>query len=214
MKVLIIEDEHKIADSIKKGLEQELFTADVAYDGKNGLEMGLSSNYDVIVLDLMLPEINGMEICKKLRQEEIYTPILMLTAKGQLSDKIEGLNAGADDYLVKPFAFEELLARIKALSRRPKSNIGVILKKDNIVLDTLSSEVKINNKIIQLSKTEFAILAYFLRHQNVALSKNKIMDNVWSFESEVTPNTVEVYVGYLRKKKIPIKTIRGLGYKL
>jgi DNA-binding response OmpR family regulator len=214
MRVLIIEDEHKIADSTKKGLEQDFFSAEAVYDGKTGLEKALDNNYDVIVLDLMLPEINGMEICKKLRAEKIQTPILMLTAKGQLNDKIEGLNAGADDYLVKPFAFEELLARIKALTRRPKNNTGTVLKNEKIVLNTITSEVTIDNKKIDFSKTEFILLEYFLRHQNMVLSKENIINHAWNFDSEVTPNTVEVYVGYLRKKKINIKTVRGFGYKL
>lgn len=214
MRVLIVEDEHKIANSIKRGLEQESYTVDVAYDGKSGFEMASNPNIDVIILDLMLPEMDGIEICKKLRLQKINTPIIILTAKGETDNKIEGLNAGADDYLPKPFAFEELLARIKALSRRPKNNLGTILKRDNIVLNTITSEVKIDDKIAELSKTEFALLEYFLRHQDMVLSKDNIIDHVWNFDSEVTPNIIEVYVGYLRKRKINIKTVRGFGYKL
>lgn len=214
MRILVVEDEHKIANSIKKGLEQESYAVDVAYDGTSGLDLAMEPNFDAIILDLMLPGINGLDICKKLRAEKIHTPILMLTAKGQLEDKVKGLNAGADDYLTKPFAFEELLARIKALIRRPKDNIGTILKKDKIELDTIKNIVRINNKIIDISKTEFSLLEYFLRHQEMIMSKDNIIDHVWNFDADILPNTVEAYVGALRKKKIPIKTVRGFGYKL
>lgn len=214
MRILVIEDEYKIANSIKKGLEQESYKVDLAYDGKKGYELAQDKNIDVIILDLMLPEMDGIEICKKLREAKIQTPIIMLTAKGEIGDKVFGLNSGADDYLVKPFSFNELVARVRALLRRPKNNLGLILKKDNLTLNTITSEVKIENKIISLSKTEFALLEYFLRHQGEVMSKEKIIDHIWNWESEVTLNTVEVYVGYLRKKKIDIKTVRGFGYKL
>jgi DNA-binding response OmpR family regulator len=214
MRILVVEDEHKIANSIKKGLEQESMTVDVSYDGQTGLDYALDGKFEVIVLDLMLPIINGMEICKKLRENKIHTPIIILTAKGQLDDKIKGLNAGADDYLVKPFAFEELLARIRALARRPKENVGIVLKCGDINLDTNKKELKINNKTVDLSKTEYALLEYFMRHQNMIFSKEQIIDHVWNFDANITENTVEAYVGALRKKKIPIKTIRGFGYKL
>lgn len=223
MKVLIVEDEHKIANSIKKGLDQESFTVDVAYNGTDGFDLAASENYDVIVLDLMLPDMDGLEICKKLRKEEnIHTPILMLTAKGQLDDKIEGLNAGADDYLVKPFAFTELLARIKALLRRPKNNLGTILEIEDLSLDTITYEVKRGNREIKLSKQEFALLEYLLRHKNKILTKEQIISNLWDYDADVLPNTVEVYIGYLRNKvdrpfsKSPklIQTIRGFGYKI
>jgi len=214
MRILVVEDEYKIANSIKKGLEMEGYAVDVAYDGQSGLDLAMDSGIDLIVLDLMLPGIDGMSICKSLRNEKIHTPILMLTAKGQVGDRVNGLNAGADDYLVKPFAFEELLARIRALCRRPKDNTGTVLNMGNISLDTIKLIVKVSDKIINLSKTEFSLLEYFLRHKDMVLSKDKIIEHVWNFDADILPNTVEAYVGSLRKKKIPIKTIRGFGYKL
>ena len=223
MKILVVEDEHKIANSIKKGLEQESFAVDVAYNGADGFDLAASEDYDVIVLDLMLPDMDGLEICKKLRKEEnIHTPILMLTAKGQLNDKVEGLNAGADDYLVKPFAFVELLARIKALSRRPKDNLGITLSIEDLSLNTITYEVKRGGKEIKLSKQEFALLEYLLRHKNKILTKEQIINNLWDYDADVLPNTVEVYIGYLRNKidrpfpKNPrlIQTFRGFGYKI
>lgn len=215
MKVLIVEDEHKIANSIKKGLEQETYSVDVAYEGTVGLDLASEDNYDIIILDLMLPDIDGLQICKKLRTSGNHTPILMLTARGQLDDKVTGLNSGADDYLVKPFAFTELLARIKALSRRPKESLGTVLGVDNLTLDTLSYEVKRGPTSVQLTRKEFALLEFLLRHKNTIVTKEQIINNTWDYDSDILPNTVEVYIGYLRKK-IPglIHTIRGFGYKL
>lgn len=222
MKVLIIEDEHKIANSIKKGLEQESYAVDVAYGGIEGYDLASTEDYDVIVLDLMLPGMDGITINKKLRAENIHTPILILTAKGQIEEKVDGLNAGADDYLVKPFAFAELLARIKALARRPKKTLSTILKVGNLTLDTMSYEVKKDSIAIPLSKKEYSLLEYLMRHHNKILNKDQIINNVWNYEADILPNTVEVYIGYLRNKidkafpKDPelIKTIRGFGYKI
>lgn len=223
MRILVVEDEHKIANSIKKGLEQESYAVDVAYDGTEGFNLAAVEDYDIIVLDLMLPGIDGIEICKKLREEEhIHTPILMLTARGQLKDKVEGLNAGADDYLVKPFAFAELLARIKALTRRPKEALSATLTAKDLSLNTLTYEVKRAGKKIKLSKKEFALLEYLLRHKGRILTKDQIINHVWDYDADVLPNTVEVYVGYLRNKidklfknKPPlIHTVRGFGYKV
>ncbi|MBU0618969.1 response regulator transcription factor [Patescibacteria group bacterium] len=223
MKILVIEDEHKIANSIKKGLEQESYAVDVAYDGEQGFDLAVTEDYDVVILDLMLPKMGGMEICKKLRKDEnIHTPILMLTAKGQLNDKVNGLNAGADDYLVKPFAFAELLARIRALRRRPKQTLNNQLKVNDLTLDALSYQVKRNGKDIKLSKKEFALLEYLMRHQGKILTKDQIINHVWDYDADILPNTVEVYIGYLRNKidkpfknKPPlIQTIRGFGYKI
>lgn len=223
MRILVVEDEHKIANSIKRGLEQESYAVDVAYDGEQGFDLAATEDYDVIVLDLMLPKVDGMDICKKLRKEEnIHTPILMLTAKGQLDDKVKGLNAGADDYLVKPFAFAELLARIRALTRRPKSSLRPVLTAEDLSLNTLTFEVKRAGKQIRLSKKEFALLEYLLRHKDKTLAKEQIINHVWNYDADVLPNTVEVYIGYLRNKidkpfknKNPlIQTIRGFGYKI
>ena len=223
MRILVVEDEHKIANSIKKGLEQESYAVDAVYDGEHGFDLAATEDYDVIVLDLLLPKMDGMEICKKLRKEEnIHTPILMLTAKGQLNDRVNGLNAGADDYLVKPFAFAELLARIRALSRRPKQSLENVLSCQDLTLDTLTFEVKRAGKQIRLSKKEFALLEYLLRHKDKILTKEQIINHVWDYDADVLPNTVEVYIGYLRNKidkpfknkKPLIQTMRGFGYKI
>ena len=155
MRVLIIEDEKKLADSIKKGLEQEAYAADVSYEGTDGFGLAVTQDYDLIILDIMLPGMDGIEICRKLRGKSISTPIIMLTARGQVKDRVQGLNSGSDDYLIKPFAFEELLARIKALSRRPKKSIGLELSAGDLKLDTLTYEVSRCGKDIKLSKKEF-----------------------------------------------------------
>lgn len=216
MRILVVEDEHKIGSSIKKGLEQESFAVDLAFDGESGYDLASSEDYDLIILDILLPGINGLDICKKLREQKIHTPILILTAKGQVSDKVEGLNAGADDYLTKPFAFEELLARARALIRRPKDSLGTILSCGDLSLDTLGFVVKRKDKQINLSSKEFALLEYLLRHKNQVLTKEQIISHVWDYDADVLPNTVEVYIGYLRTKigSDLIQTVRGFGYKL
>jgi DNA-binding response OmpR family regulator len=170
----------------------------------------------------MLPGMDGVKICQSLRTKHIHTPILMLTAKGQLEDKVNGLNAGADDYLTKPFAFEELLARIKALSRRPRDAQGTTLNFQDLSLDTLTYQVKRDDRLIQLSSKEYSLLEYLLRHPNQILTKDQIINHIWDYEADVLPNTVEVYIGYLRSKidkpfpNLPdlIQTVRGFGYKL
>lgn len=222
MRILVVEDEHKIANSIKKGLEQESYAVDIAYTGMDGFDLASSEDYDLIVLDILLPGMDGIEVCKKLRGQNIHTPILMLTAKGQLEDKVEGLNAGADDYMTKPFAFEELLARIRALVRRPRASSGTILSIEDLTLDPVSFEVKREGKQIRLSGKEFALLEYLLRHPNQILNKSQIIGHVWNYDADVLPNTVEVYIGYLRNKidkpfsqgPTLIHTIRGFGYRL
>lgn len=222
MKVLLVEDEHRISQSIKKGLEQENFLVDIAYDGEKAFDLASSNEYETIVLDLMIPKMDGMTICRNLRAEKIHTPILVLTAKGELEDKVAALNCGADDYLVKPFAFAELLARIRALTRRPKIQESFLLSVDDLKLDTQTFEVKRSGKNIDLSKKEFALLEYLIRHKNRILSKDQIIENVWDYEADILLNTVEVYMGYLRNKidkpfkdkKPLINTIRGFGYRI
>ncbi|OGM26549.1 DNA-binding response regulator [Candidatus Woesebacteria bacterium RIFCSPHIGHO2_02_FULL_38_9] len=222
MRILVVEDEHKIANSIKKGLEQESYAVDVVYNGTEGYDLASSEEYDVIILDLMLPGMNGMEICKKLRESKIHTPVLILTAKGELTDKVSGLNTGADDYMVKPFAFSELVARIKALTRRPKQSLSTTLMCDDLTLNTLTYEVKRAGKEIFLSRKEFSLLEYLMRHPDRILSKDQIIQHVWNYESDILPNTVEVYIGYLRNKiDKPFKssisllhTSRGFGYRI
>lgn len=222
MRILVIEDEHKIAQAIKNGLVLEKFAVDLEYDADSGLGAALNETYDVMIIDRMLPgSIEGIEICQKVREAGIHTPIIILTAKNQIRDRVAGLNAGADDYLVKPFSFEELLARVRALMRRPKSAQDNILKVKNLTLDTINYEVKREGKQITLSAKEFALLEFMMRNSGQVLSKDKIISHVWDFDADVLPNTVEVYIGYLRTKvdkpfKGPelIHTLRGFGYRL
>lgn len=222
MRILVVEDEHLIANSIKKGLEQERYAVDVAYTGNDGYDLAATEDYDLIILDLMLPGMDGVTICKQLRKEHIHNPILMLTAKGQTNDKVAGLDAGADDYLTKPFAFKELLARVRALTRRPKSSLDSVLKLSDLQLNTKSFAVKRKNKTIQLSNKEFSILEYLMRNPNKILTKDQIIAHVWDYDADILPNTVEVNIKNLRNKidrpfknsKPLIKTVRGFGYKL
>ena len=222
MKILVVEDEHKIANSIKKGLEQEIYTVDIAYDGEDGYDLASSEDYDVIVLDLMLPKKNGLSICEDLRKEQIHTPILILTARSEVEDRVKGLNLGADDYLPKPFAFSELLARVKALTRRPKESLDNILNVDDLILNTQIFEVKRGKDKIDLSKTEYSLLEFLMRNKDKILTKDQITSHVWNYDADILPNTIEVYIGYLRHKidrpfpKSPnlIHTVRGFGYKI
>ncbi|HKR82418.1 MAG TPA: response regulator transcription factor [Candidatus Saccharimonadales bacterium] len=222
MRVLIIEDEHKIANAVKDGLAGESFAVDVAYDGQEGLNAALFEDYDLVVLDRMLPGgMDGVEICQRLRAEGKHVPVLILTAKDHVRDRVEGLNAGADDYLVKPFSFEELLARVKALLRRPHDSLGETLQVADLTLDTVNKVVRRGDKTIQLSSKEYALLEYLLRNKNKVLSKNNIMTHVWDFDADILPNTVEVFMTYLRAKIDKpfdeprlIQTVRGFGYKI
>ena len=216
MKLLVVEDEHKIANSLKKGFEQESFICDVAYDGESGYDLASSEEYDLIVLDIMLPKKNGISILRDLRRDGIHTPILMLTAKGEMDNKLEGFNSGADDYLVKPFSFEELVARVKALSRRPNEIRNEIIKIKDLQIDTKNQEVKKDRNLIQLSKKEYQLLEYLMRNKGKIISKDNIISHIWDYEAEILPNTVEVFVKYLRNKigNNMIKTIRGFGYKI
>lgn len=221
MKILVVEDEHKIAHAVREGLEQESYAVDVAYDGQEGLNSALYEEYDLIILDVMLPSIDGFEICKQLREARNHTPVLMLTAKDQNRDIIRGLDTGADDYLVKPFSFEVLLARARALLRRPHESLGETLEAADLTLNTISKEVKRGNQPIALSSKEFALLEYLLRNKNKVLSKNNIIGHVWDFDADILPNTVEVFVAYLRNKIDKpfagpqlIRTVRGFGYKI
>lgn len=215
MKILVVEDDHTIAQSLKKGLEQESYTVDVAFTGTDGYDLASTEEYSLILLDLMLPGMDGLTICQKLRQNNNHTPILMLTAKSQIEDKINGLNRGADDYLTKPFSFAELLARVRALIRRPKDVISSKINIGNLCLDANNFKVVLNNKEIKLSSREFSLLQYLMRNVNVILPKDKIISHLWNYDSNVLPNTVEVYIRNLRNKigKNYISTVRGFGYK-
>ena len=222
MRILIVEDEHRIANSIKKGLEQEHFAVDVAYSGSDGWDLAEGEEYDLIILDLMLPGMDGLEICRKLRRAGINTPVLMLTAKGQVQDRVTGLDTGADDYVTKPFAFEELLARMRALTRRPKVTLDPVLTTDDLSLDTKSYEVKRGIHLIKLTAKEFSLLEYLLRNSGNILAKEQIISHVWNYDADILPNTVEVNIRNLRNKidrpfkgkKALIATVRGFGYKV
>jgi len=222
MKILVVEDEHRIAQSIKKGLEQERYTVDVAFTGTDGFDLASTEEYDCIILDLMLPGMDGLTICKHLRANGNHTPILILTAKGQTEDKVNGLNTGADDYVTKPFSFEELLARIRALVRRPKTMASQMITVHDLVLDPQTFEVQRGGVGISLSGKEFTLLEYLMRHPGQTLTKEQIITHVWDYNADILPNTVEVNIRNLRKKiDIPfrrkkplINTLRGFGYKL
>jgi len=221
MRVLVIEDNVRIADSIKVGLEQEGYAVDVEYDGENGLLAGLHEPYDLIILDIMLPGIDGISVCRQLRENNITIPILMLTAKTQERDIIEGLNVGADDYLIKHFSFDVLLARMRALLRRPKGFMAdEQLSVEDLTMSLSSRSVKRGDADIYLSQKEFAILEYLLRNRGRACSKKAIISHVWNFDADILPNTVEVFITYLRAKidkpfdHTLIHTVRGFGYRV
>ncbi|MDR0979764.1 MAG: response regulator transcription factor [Candidatus Nomurabacteria bacterium] len=223
MKILLVEDEPKIANAIARGLRQERFAVEVCYDGATGLGSALGDDsYDLMIFDRMLPEVEGLEIVQKVRATGKGTPILVLTAKGQVRDRVEGLNAGADDYLVKPFSFEELLARVRALLRRPQDVQDNILRVDDLTLDTVNYEVRRGKNKIKLTTTEFALLEYLMRNAGRVLSKDKLVAHVWDFDSDILPNTVEAYISALRRKidkpfpskKPLVQTSRGFGYAI
>lgn len=221
MRVLIVEDEHKIARALKKVLEQETYAVDVAYDGDEGYAMATTEPYDIAIIDRMIPgEYDGIAIVRAMREQKKHTPVLFLSALGSVSERTAGLDAGADDYLVKPFALEELLARVRALLRRPTEQQSSILSAGDLTLNTLTYSVERDKKPIQLTSKEFALLEYMLRNQGRPLSKEVIISHVWDYDADILPNTVEVYVKYLRNKidapfDTPlIHTVRGFGYKL
>jgi two-component system OmpR family response regulator len=223
MRILVIEDEPKIAQAVKQGLELKGYAVDMVHDADEGLAYATDPDYDAIVLDRMLPgSMDGVELCRKLRDDGISTPVIMLTARGTIGDKVEGLNSGADDYLVKPFSFDELTARVRALLRRPKTQVGTSLQVGNLSLETTSYEVKRGDTPIKLSHKEFALLEYFMHHPEQVITKDMLISHVWDEAADILPNTIEVYVGYLRNKidrpfpdeKPLLQTLRGFGYKL
>lgn len=221
MRILLVEDENKIARALKKALEQESYAVDIAFDGDDGYAMATTEPYDLCIIDRMLPgSYDGIAIVKAMRQAKIHTPVLLLTALGGVSDRTTGLDSGADDYLVKPFALEELLARSRALLRRPSQQQSTVLEADDLSLDTVTYEVKRAGQPIDLTQKEFALLEYMLRNQNRPLSKDVIIAHVWDYDADILPNTVEVYIKYLRNKIDQpfstnlIQTVRGFGYKL
>lgn len=221
MRVLIVEDEHKIARALKKALEQETYAVDVAYDGDEGFAMATTEPYDIAIIDRMLPgSYDGIGIVKSMREAKIHTPVLFLSALGSIAERTAGLDAGADDYLVKPFALEELLARVRALLRRPTEQQSAVLKAGDLTLDTITYSVERAGTTLQLTSKEFALLEFMLRNPGRPLSKEVIISHVWDYDADILPNTVEVYIKYLRNKiDVPFKkplihTVRGFGYKL
>lgn len=222
MRILIVEDEPKIAHAIKKGLSQEGYAADTIANGKQGQLFALSGDYDLVILDRMLPDIDdGLTICRAMRERKMSTPVLVLTAKDHVRQRVEGLEGGADDYLIKPFAFDELLARVRALLRRPSETLPAILTVGDLELDTVQLTVHRAGQRIDLSAKEFALLDYMMRNPNRTLTKDMLISHVWDYDADILPNTVEVYIGYLRQKidrpfskKPLLHTIRGFGYRL
>jgi DNA-binding response OmpR family regulator len=217
MRILLVEDEQNVAAFIKKGLEEEFYTVEVAIDGEEGLNIATTANYDLIILDLMLPKINGIELCKRLRNSGIKTPILMLTALDAVVKKVEGLESGADDYLTKPFAYSELLARIKALLRRTADQISE-LALDDLRMDLLSRRVFRGDREIILTPKEFSLLEYMLRNKGRVLSRTQILENIWGYNFDPGSNTVDVHIKFLREKIEKghttrlIHTVRSAGY--
>jgi two-component system, OmpR family, response regulator len=221
MRILVVEDEHRIAQAVKEGLEQESYAVDLAHDGLEGYNTAANDDYDLILLDVMLPEMNGYEVVKKLRADGKHMPVLMLTAKDQNKDIVQSLDSGADDYLQKPFSFEVLLARMRALLRRPQDTLPNVIAVQDLTVDLTHREVTRAGKRIQLSNKEYAVLEYLVRNSGKVLSKNNIIAHVWDFDADILPNNVEVFVAYLRSKidkpfKGPklIHTVRGFGYRV
>lgn len=220
MRILIVEDERKLAGVVKRGLEEQGFAVDVAYDGEQGLCLAEYEPYDLIVLDVMLPKIDGYSVCRALRAKQRNMPVLMLTARDTVDDRVAGLDSGADDYLIKPFAFRELLARVRALLRRDGYSKDPVLRVADIELDTVTHEVRRSGALVELTSKEYTVLEYFLRNPNRVLTRTQIAEHVWDYDFVAMSNIVDVYVGYLRRKLNDdhdprlLYTIRGAGYQL
>ncbi|MFZ5391722.1 MAG: response regulator transcription factor [Patescibacteria group bacterium] len=221
MKILLIEDEKGISNLIKEGLRLENFLVDAAFTGREGIDMALINQYDLIILDLMLPDMDGLNVCKELRKNKLALPVLMLTARKTTDDIISGLDSGADDYLTKPFEFDELMARIRALLRRGQKNAtGNLLKLGELNLNTKTHEVVRQGKVLDLTNKEYKLLEYLIRRPNEVINRQEILEHVWETDTDPFSNTVEVHIRYLRQKidqdfdHKMIKTIRGAGYKL
>ncbi|HLE89843.1 MAG TPA: response regulator transcription factor [Anaerolineales bacterium] len=220
MRILIVEDEAGVAGFVEQGLTEAGYAVDVARDGSEGLEYALAFEYDVMVLDIMLPKMNGLDLLHEIRDQRVKVPVLLLTARDGVDDRVKGLDVGADDYLVKPFAFPELLARIRALLRRPPLQSGNLLSMNDLEMDVTRREVRRAGKKIELSPREFSLLELLLRHPNQVLTRTQIVEHVWNFDFYGDTNVVDVYIGYLRRKIdsgfVPplIQTVRGVGYRL
>ena len=220
MRILVVEDEHKLTAVLQRGLQEHGYGVDVAYDGLEGLALAQAAPYDLVVLDVMLPGRDGFAVCRELRAERANVPVLMLTARDAVDDRVAGLDCGADDYLVKPFSFRELLARVRALLRREAGSRDPLLRAGDLELDTVTRDVRRGGRAIELTSKEYAILEYFLRNPNRVLTRTQIAEHVWDYEFVSMSNVVDVYVGYLRRKLEDdheprlLRTVRGTGYQL
>ncbi|HEY3105588.1 MAG TPA: response regulator transcription factor [Gaiellaceae bacterium] len=220
MRVLVVEDEPKMANVIRRSLTKEGLAADVATRGEEGLWMAQATPYDAIVLDVMLPDVSGFELCRQLREREVWSPVLMLTARGAVEDRVSGLDSGADDYLVKPFAIAELLARLRSLTRRGVPERPVVLQVGDLMLDPAARTVRRGVTDVQLSTKEFSLLETFMRRPNQVLSRLQLLEHAWDFAYEAQSNVVDVHVGRLREKidrpfgRQSLETVRGVGYRL
>ena len=220
MRVVLVEDERRIADFIRKGLSECGYAVDVAHDGEEALDWVGVAEFDIVVLDVMLPVRDGIEVCRELRGRGVQTPVLMLTALDAIEDRVRGLDSGADDYLVKPFAFSELLARLRALARRERSASGPRLQVGELVLDTTTREVFRQGRAIGLTSKEYALLEYLMRHPNQVLTRTMIAEHVWNYDFDNATNVIDVHIRNLRRKMddpFPdklIHTVRGAGYRI
>ncbi len=218
MRILVVEDEKKVASFIKKGLEEELYQVDLAGNGKDGFEMTLNNEYDLIISDVMMPVMNGIQFVKELRKNKIITPVLLLTIKDSTKDKVEGLDSGADDYLTKPFSFEELTARVRALLRRKETQKDNTLMIDDLKMDLVAHKITRTDEEIILTPREYSILEYLLRNKNKIVSRTKLIEHVYDFHFDSGTNVIDVYINKLRSKidlpnkKQLIHTVRGVGY--
>jgi heavy metal response regulator len=220
VRVLVVEDEPGIVQFVRQGLTEAGYAVDVAADGQDGLDYARAAAYDAIVLDIMLPRLDGLRLLRTLRREDNRAPVLLLTARDQVEDRVAGLDAGADDYLVKPFAFAELLARLRALLRRPPLQAETVLRVADLELDPARREVRRAGRRVELSPREFALLEYLMRHPGQVLTRTQLAEHVWNFDFYAESNVLDVYVGYLRRKidrgfdQPLIQTARGVGYRL
>jgi two-component system OmpR family response regulator len=220
MRVLVVEDEVKMAGLLKRGLEEEGYAVDTAGDGEQAVWLATENPYDLLVLDVMLPDLDGFEVCRRLREAGRWSPVLMLTARDGVADRVAGLDAGADDYLTKPFSFAELLARLRALVRRGAPERPPVLRVGDLTVDPAGRRVARGDEPIELTAKEFALLEYLVRHPGEVLSRTRLIEHVWDFAYDGDSNVVDVYVRYLREKidrpfgKDSIETVRGAGYRL
>ncbi len=220
MRILVVEDENAIAQFISQGLSEADFAVDVARNGREGLDFALAAEYDMLILDIMLPGTDGLTLLRQLRKKGQTVPVLLLTARDKIEDRVAGLDAGADDYLTKPFAFPELVARVRALLRRPPLQTGTVLRLADLELDTAQREVRRGGQLIELSQREYTLLNYLLRHPKQVLTRTQIAEHIWNFDFVSDSNVVDVYIGYLRRKidrgytPALIHTVRGVGYRL